>query len=272
MKDTSPDPNRSVEQSLHHQGVMTSSTLMDLIRDTVSRQLPGAVEGDADKTTLLLALLEARGPAAVVEVGLRMRTLSEHPILDALVAGDTPGAVLERWMRLECFGHTRHRTRIVRSDQSLPVPQLMLQHFAIDGGPIHPVNDLFIWGLLIALIERAGFSGLVAMLEQSAEDPTRIYDQGETLCFEVLPQETAMLTLRWDPSSRESEVFRKTQFDAASSSVRQSLSRLFMTDLVRSWRLNNAAHILGVSPRGVFQDSCRLKFKLMPPRSSHFPG
>jgi len=53
---------------------------------------------------------------------------------------------------------------------------------------------------------------------------------------------------------------------------------MFLTDKRTLWKFwidrgGTFTDIVAKSPvGGVFQDSCRLKFKIMPPHSSHFPG
>ena len=105
---------------------MTSDTLTALVRAGVARRLGAPVDGS--KTELLSRLADARGLAAVIEVGLDLRHLPEHPVISALTAAVDGRDLLARWMRLERFGHSRNRTRLEQGAEG----EALVTHFAVD--------------------------------------------------------------------------------------------------------------------------------------------
>ncbi|MBL4688185.1 MAG: AraC family transcriptional regulator, partial [Nannocystaceae bacterium] len=142
------------------QGTQTSAVLRNLIAAGLAKRLPQAVAADADKTTMLRALEASLGPAAVVDLGLDLRAWPDNPVFAAVTAASSAVGVLQRWFRLERFGHTRNRTRLLDHDGHC----MTICHVAIDGGSISAVNDLFVWGIILAVLERAGFRDIEASL------------------------------------------------------------------------------------------------------------
>ncbi len=218
------------------QGDLTSAALAGLIHARLTSE-GLSFEKSADKTTLLQRLQEARGLQAVFEVGHALRELPSNPVLQALCSGPTAPAVLERWIRLERFGHTRNRTKLLRHTDT----QAVLEHFARDGGAIHPVNDLFLWGLLVALLEQAGFSSVRARLDRPE---TMLYSDGRPAPVTQKPQETLRLILDWGPRQRTT-----APPEPLKGQIHLSLRALFQSDLLRTWRLDAAARALRTSKR-----------------------
>ncbi len=235
-----------------HQGRLTSPTLLELMRRGVERRVQRPIDANADKTTQLRAVLEEAGASAVFDLGLDIRSCPPHPLLDVLVAAESATALLERWMRFERFGHTRNRTRI-RQPADGDVSRLgvrhaiTVEHVAIDDGPIDPVNDLFIWGVLVGLVERAGFTGVSAQLALPDGAWLRIYSDQQVEGFGDVPPETNTLQLTCDGVRQTLEANERPQADSASMS--HELGRLFETDLLRTWRLAEVARQLCLSTR-----------------------
>ena len=212
------------------------------IRRGVAEALGVPVEPDAPKTILLRKLLEGRGPAAVVELGLQVRPLFDHPVLAVLVADGSGRDVLDRWFRLERFGHTRNRTRVVEAQER----SVLLEHYALDGGAVDPVDDLFIWGLLLALFDRAGFTGVQAEARQPSGGSVVLYDEADVR-LSTVPPSTELVQLSWAarrPGAGAPEL--PTLTDDTFESV---LARVFERDLLRTWRVRDCATVLGLSSR-----------------------
>ena len=225
---------------------LTSPTLKALIRRGLAQRLKGAFDPSASKTELLTMLLDEAGPTAVVELGLEMRHIQNHPVINALFGGRSGLDVLRRWLRLERFGHSTNRTEIVDTFDEGPRRRVVLRHVAIDGSAIDVVNDLFIWGLIIALVERAGFAAVRGSLPQRDQQDVVLYDGGaQTLA--VTPQESDVCSISWDAAEPRAPAVQAPSDDV--STVGQRLQTLFANDLLRSWRVAESAKSLGVSSR-----------------------
>ncbi len=232
-----------------------SQALVALLKAAMQRHAPDVSVHGADKEALLKTLWSAAGPGAVWEAGLSLRHTGPHPVLDALIAGRTAVEVMERWRRLERFGHTVHRTRVLEQSVSEGGGTMVLEHFALSGDAILAANDVFVWGLLVGLMERAGVQGLSAHLGESLEGPHMLNlnaltsgpdDASPGSPWDSVP--TARMILKWksiDPkpllSSPELRPGRLTR----------RLEPLLTQDLVRPWRLDDVAQILGLSRRSM---------------------
>ena len=88
---------------------MTSTTLMDMLKTSVTETYPEIDVTGSGKVEILNAVMNARGWHAILELGSRIQDYVWHPVLSAIVAPSEPARVLDRWRRLERFGHTRNR-------------------------------------------------------------------------------------------------------------------------------------------------------------------
>jgi len=226
---------------------------MALVRDTVSARVPG-LRGDEDKTSLLRALAGTHGYWAVVALGRSIRELPTNPVFEAIMAGRDGLAVLERWTRLERFGHSRNRTRGRVLEATDARVRMLVLHEAGDGGPIDPHNDLFVWGLLVGVLERAGCSAVDAALVQEDGTGVPLLRGGSTASLEALPPHTATLELVWGQriaNPRLESPRTASEGDAAlpPATTMERLRRFLQTDLVHPWRLTECARMLHCSTR-----------------------
>ncbi|MFP2930871.1 helix-turn-helix transcriptional regulator [Pyxidicoccus sp. 3LG] len=228
---------------------MTSSTMTALLHAAVTRDYPELPIQGRDKVAVLQAVMDAHGWRPVLELGRELRTLAAHPVIRAITAGATPCQTLERWKTLERFGHSRHRTQLLHHDPD--GARLTLRHEAIDGGRILSVNDLFVWGIVVALLETAGFTGLVVTLTPAASPPVVIYGGAPAPGPEVLPDATDVVTLHW----KDARPVSASTCDASRSDdlheLRARLQKLLTGDLLHPWTLEEAASRLAFSRRSL---------------------
>lgn len=217
---------------------MTSATLQTMVAKAIAEAHPELDVAGLDKTATLRAVMDAGGWRAVVDVGRAVRELTWHPVIRALVASSDPKAVVERWMRLERFGHTRNRTELV--DDALTI-----RHFALDGGSIAEVNDLFIWGVLIGLLEAAGVDAIEAAIVSEAE-PFVVFGDERASTSSALPARTEVLLLR---GRARADVALAQEGRTDSRALRQRLAALVERDLLERWTIADAARTLAVSVR-----------------------
>ena len=219
---------------------VTSASLRQLIRRGVAARVATPPGPDASKTQMLRALLDACGPAAVVQVGRSLHEFADHPLIAAVTLPPDPVEVLARWIRLERFGHASNRTRLAESSGG----EALLEHVNADGDPIDPVNDLFMWGVLIALIECAGS---VVTSAELVTPGVEMLDEAGNVGLSHVPPSTTRVRVRWrrghaHPAATAARPSRDAADDAA-------LPRLLATDPLKTWRIDDAARALGVSAR-----------------------
>jgi AraC-like DNA-binding protein len=215
---------------------------MQMVREAVSERLPSLCTENLDKSELLTRLEREQGAAAVVEVGLAFRELPPNPVFHALATGSTPHDVFERWMRLERFGHTHHRTRPI----AIGARSLLIQHYGTHGRPLAAVNDLFVWGLLIALFERADVSGIVARL--SGDRGPEVFARGR-VCPELdSSRGTAELLLTWEHHQPK---VAAPNIEPNQGPSEMRVRALLQSDLLRTWKVDEVARRLGYSVRAL---------------------
>lgn len=208
------------------------------------RACPGLELDGLDKSALLEAVLARRGASAVVELGRELRSLSDTPVMRTLVASPGVVPVVQRWQRLERFGHARHRTMLIGAEVDGPHARLRLQHVALGGGPVPTGNDLFVWGLLIGLLEMAGAEGIEARWPQGA----RLWPL-EAAPGLGLPEDTATLGLeavrRVEPSPLP------PLDDGRPDGLGRRLAACIAHDPSRAWDVRVAAVALQTSSRSL---------------------
>lgn len=232
---------------MEDQGVMTSAALSAVLKAVVARDYPGIPTEGRDKVAILQDVMDAHGWRPVLELGRALRALSSHPVLRALCAARTPLQTVERWSTLERFMHSRHRTRLVEHD--LARARMTLRHVAIDGGRIRVVNDLFVWGVLIAILETAGFTGLKLSLASASGAAVVIHGGASRLAPRKLPAVTDVATFSWKPARRAPAPVSEASTKGATGQVRDRLQRLMDGDLLHPWTLVESAQRLALSRR-----------------------
>ncbi len=108
------------------------------------------------KKELLATVLARHGPAPLLQVGLGLPAFDATPPARLFAAARTPASLFERWLRLERYVHSRHRSRF-RADGDRAV---RYRHFAARGPAPEAGEDLVVAGLLAALLQRLGAQGV----------------------------------------------------------------------------------------------------------------
>lgn len=229
------------------QGRMTSESLTAMLRMALRARFPDLNVDGLDKVGMLSAAVKASGWRAAFELGTEVKGLRAHPVVAALASASYPELVLDRWLRLERFGHSRNRTELL-STQPGERTTIVLHHVALDGGSIHFVSDLFIWGVLVGLMELAGIEVCSAAI---ADSPEAVAVSDRDLLHESTAEvrgETSVLQL-----TCASAAAHPPQAPALTESrgIALRLSALLRDDLLRRWDLNTAASALGLSRRSL---------------------
>lgn len=118
-----------------------------------------------DKRALVGHVLRTGGWSAVLQLGRGVHDIHDEPLIHLLVQAGQPWRVLDAWLRLERYLHSRHRivqTRI--SDCSA------LQHHTRHDAGASPIaaESWLVLGVLAALLERSGCQGVDASLHDAS--------------------------------------------------------------------------------------------------------
>jgi len=234
------------------QGTMTSTTLMDMLKTSVTETYPEIDVTGSGKVEILNAVMNARGWPAIIELGSRIQDYTWHPVLNAIVASSEPARVLDRWRRLERFGHTRNRTALVRSEFNNRRSLFLLRHTASDGGHIVRVNNLFVWGLLVGLMQAAGIEDVRASLYLSEREAFPIWEEGSVHApSRTLPKVTHTLQLEGCAPPTATVVRDAETPNRDHQMTRDRLESLVANDLLADWTLEEGARELAMSTRSL---------------------
>jgi AraC-like DNA-binding protein len=232
------------------QGTMTSPSLNAMLVSSIVERYPEIDVDGLEKVELLRAVMKAHGWRSVFELGHAVRGLTWHPVVQSLVACSDPATIVRRWMSLERFGHSRNRISLAACDGDEAATTLTLRHFAPGGGTIVAVNDLFVWGLIVGLLEAAAVTGIEAALILPGAEPFVLHGQAVASATAPLPPTTDRLkVIGYAPtaSSHPSSVPEKRADDSA----RERLAALVRRDLLHRWTVADASRALALSPRSL---------------------
>lgn len=213
--------------------------------DADARGWLGAARADAAAKRRLLEYALARGgPAAILDIGATLEAAPAIPALQVLLGASDTAALAGRWMRLESYYHSHHRTRI----EAGPGRWLCVRGGSAGREP-GDAENLLICSVLAGLLRRFGCTGVDATM---GERP--ILSPPPQRC----PRPTAAWTLLWrgaplgearrappDPSPGDSPA----PADAASL-----VRRLLLADVSRGWTVAEVARRLARSPRSLQRD------------------
>jgi AraC-like DNA-binding protein len=232
------------------QGNMTSPTLKAMLAHSVAKLFPEINVAGLDKTALLNAVLEEFGWRSVFQLGQEVRNLMWHPVVKALIAYATPATIIRRWMSLERFGHSHNRISLLGCEESGEVVTLTIRHFSTKSGKIIAVNDLYIWGLIVGLLEAAAVTRIEASLIDGNGDAFVLHGNAVERTTDPLPTKTDQLRV----SCRLPSPCRPRQSIAENKStktVKERLEVLFQQDFLHSWKVSDAARRLKMSTRSL---------------------
>jgi AraC-like DNA-binding protein len=140
------------------------------------------------KRQLVGMVMQQRGAPALLQLGQGVHDVMDTSLLSLLIHAGQPLRVLQAWLRLERFVHSRHRL------EQTVVNACTVDHRHVSllaGTQPSAAEDLVVLGVLIALLERSGCSGLVASL---AGDVT-VWPNGDASAINVAYQSGA--TSQW---------------------------------------------------------------------------
>ncbi|MGE0348247.1 helix-turn-helix transcriptional regulator [Hydrogenophaga sp.] len=193
----------------------------------------------ADKRAWLERLWQAHGADVVVRLGEAVHGMDEEPLLLALSPARDPADLLQRWQRLERFVHSRHRMRVGQAEPGL----LRIRHVSLDPErPPAPVEDLLVFGLLVALCERLDMPGVRAR-PVGIEGWSRLQRTWRTHAW---PDDVSSWELRWQPQPA------RTLADAGHADVDRWIAQLqthLASDPGRAWTVDLLAREAGASGR-----------------------
>lgn len=224
----------------------TSTSLLSLVVAAIGKADPSLVVDrtrpdpmqagtvpDGEKRALLDRFAAKHGHAAILGIGQQVELAEETPSLAVLTRSSDPAILAEKWMRLERYHHSSHRTLI---ETSPGVGWRCLRRS--EAAPASPVENLLIAGVLLGLLALIGVRDTRLIIGDSP------VDAGNAGALISGPCER--FSISW--SGDRAEIHERPP-ETGSIDVR--LVGLLAGDIGRGWRLGDAARLLACSERSL---------------------
>ena len=188
-----------------------------------------------EKRILLEHIYRKRGAGPLLSVGRHIENAAS-PVLSVLANAARPDILVDKWMRLERYGHAVNRTKIDLDNGKM----LTCRRFS-EGAPPTAAENALIAGILFGLCGLAGASGVSLNID------------GRTFEAEALPTigplesggETFRITwTEWEPTV-------PPQSPPGSATTGERLKTLFADDVGGSWSVHGAAMLMAKSTRSL---------------------
>ena len=225
----------------------TSTTLLSLVVGAIEVMDPRlcaglrrpdpmqtAVTPDTDKTLILSRFVEKHGLSAALRIGQHLDLAEESPVFAVLTRTADPSHLAQKWMRLERYYHSSHRTRI-----EAPTEQRWMCLRESTAAPASPVENFLISGLLFGLLHRIGV------------DEPRLEIDGQELSatdFDgaVVDGSCQKFSFHWSGNAAP-----QARIEEPTGAVNDRLTNLLARDIGWSWKLRDAARELAFSERSL---------------------
>ena len=252
------------------------ASMIDLVVRYLKRTRPELVPNDAGtidavrqatvpaafKNDLLGVVWRQAGAEALLSIGQGIGEVGYDPLWHAAVRSANPATLFDKWRRFEVFGHSRNRLRIDLTDEK----RASFHRYTVDGGTPTAPENLFICGLIIALLEAIGCLGLRCRMPREDGKTDTIRERGR---FSVPDDASKLITAAWTidwrtfvprlaeaaskfvlpeiPLSRSSD---STPGSPPGSAIKTVL-RLLTYDVSRHWKISDLAREAGYSTRSL---------------------
>jgi AraC-like DNA-binding protein len=199
----------------------------------------------SDKRALVQQLHQAFGSTALLRMGQAIQVAPDEPALVALSMARDPADLVARWQRLERFVHSRHRVQVLACSDSC----IELLHCSLHGGQTPSRGeDLLIFGLLVALINRMGVAKLRARFlgERAWRWQVGAWRQAPT------PADTSRWQIEWSARAQldHSRSVHSAVAAGCLATPTASAAALWLErDPGRAWSVAALAQELSTSPR-----------------------
>ena len=172
---------------------LKSQTIITLIRNKVKALYPELNTDGMKKVEILTEVLQRGGVGHVRDIGYEIRHFTNNPVFQAVLKQTHPMSIIQRWIKLEKFGHMKNRTRILSNEEVGSLIHIQLEHYSIDDNQINSVNDYFVWGMYLGLMHAADIEVVSANMIQSGSSTLDILE--ERPCDSIVPEQTRILQL-----------------------------------------------------------------------------
>lgn len=188
-----------------------------------ARPMSGLAGAEGLKRRVLDHALAAAGPDPLIAVGRTIAGRSSLPAIRVILNSRDTDVLAAKWMRMERYYHSAHRTRI---DTSRPGRWSCSRDSRTRSAPT-PAENLLICGMLTGLLEGFGASGV--------HTP-------------ALPDLDGRWAVEWTSARSSAAPLPRLSRE---TTVAARVARVIGTDPAAAWPLGDVAQALALSPRGL---------------------
>ncbi len=188
------------------------------------------------KRQLLKHIYEKGGAGPLLDIARHLDGTSS-PVLSVLATAARPEIFIDKWMRLEKYGHAANRTDIRLDENSLHCSRYSLQKTEPT-----PAENALIAGLFFGLCRLAGAQALTLEIDGLTLDAHNLHTAG------TFNQSGAHFLLRWQTWTPHKDAFTEI---AESADTLSRLKALFASDTAHCWTIAEAARKLAKSSRSL---------------------
>lgn len=141
-----------IRRALAAQDIASSDIASQTARVSVGKRVVPIRE----KQALLVDALGRHGPIAILRVADVVGDFADHPVAAVFEGARTAGQVIDSWLAIERYFHSRHRTRIVSREER----RALMEHVDTRGGAISAGEDMAVAGLVLGILRWRGATGM----------------------------------------------------------------------------------------------------------------
>jgi AraC-like DNA-binding protein len=205
------------------------------------------------KRQLVGQVLQERGIAALLQLGQGLHDVQHDSLMPLLIHPGQPMRVLQAWLRLERYLHSKHRiAQTVLTQQAV-----QHRHFSVKTGSApSAAEDLVVLGVLIALLQNTGCQDVEASLAHGLKLwPWQDYPAQKAALRDAFGKEqthewriswTAVAAREIHSGSQDTHIEEK-----ASTTISARVQLLALQSLSQALSLDDVARLLGHSTRSL---------------------
>jgi len=206
------------------------------------------------KKALVQGVLARHGPAALLRVGLGLPQFAHTPVADIFAPARDPHDLFDRWCRMERYFHSRHRIDVEHRGPNA----VTFRHAAASGPAPSAAEDIVVAGMLAALVERIGATGVSLVCDDGVSVRQAIVADQVVADRTLSNADTARWQLSWEAFQRVRPVPRPIEPPVRSANgrslrgdhVRKVFERV-AADPTARLTVKACATDLGLSSRGL---------------------
>jgi AraC-like DNA-binding protein len=196
------------------------------------------------KRALLDVAHRELGAGFVFGIGAEIAAFRGHPVLESFLGSSDGDVLLDKWSRFERYAHSRHRTRVERDASGA----YAIWHYALRGRAPGPAHDLFVLGVVVALLEMLGVADLSVALMPGERG---LVSGGRRLAFDARAMKGATDRWRIRFAATAKPRLHAAQRASGEETLPDTVRRLLAADPARSWSVTTVAALLGRSTRSL---------------------